>query len=91
MFVKGNGSSSEENGREGARVVIGHQLREGPTSLKEGMVALPWVAAVKIEIKIYPSFRVTIMAQWVKNLPSIHEGVGSIPGLAQWVKVPVLS
>ena len=29
---------------------------------------------------------VPIVAQWVKNLASLHDGVGSIPGLAQWAK-----
>ena len=33
---------------------------------------------------------VRLVAHWVKNLPSIHEVVGLIPGLAQWVKVLAL-
>ena len=30
------------------------------------------------------------MAQWVKSQHSVCEDAGSIPGLAQWIKNPVL-
>ena len=40
----------------------------------------------RVQIQIFRNQRgVPVVAQWIKNLTSVHEHEDSIPGLAQWV------
>ena len=49
----------------------------------------PFYSWGKWEVKNLPK-GVPLVAQWVKNLPGIHEDVGSSPALAQGVRDPAL-
>ena len=51
---------------------------------------MPWGNPKKKKKRQKIYFGSSTVAQQVKNLSSIHEDVGLIPGLAQWVKDPAL-
>ena len=45
---------------------------------------------LEINYKNLQKIGILIMAKWLTNLTKNHVVVGLIPGLAQWVKDPVL-
>ena len=49
-----------------------------------------WSYSLTLYTKISSKMRVPFMAHWLTNMTRIHEYVGSIPGLTQWVKDLVL-
>ena len=48
------------------------------------------VLSFKLHLEYKDTLGVPFVAQRLKTPTRIHEGVGSIPGLVQWVKDPVL-
>ena len=67
-----------------------NEWKDGPMSLKIKEMQIKTRCHLTLTELQKTSQGVPIMAQWLTNPIRNHEVAGSIPGLGQWVKDPVL-